>query len=58
MLVKIILRTPGGHNQIGGTKMSQVPRQGDLVIINDVTRTVHSVAWDLTEMSVTIFLND
>ncbi len=59
MIVKVVLRTPGQHQQIGKTNaMTAVPRQGELVTINDVTRTVHSVAWDLTEMSATIFLNE
>lgn len=58
MVVNVVLRTPGQHQLVGKTKMSILPRQGELVTINDVTRTVHSVAWDLTEMSVTIFLNE
>jgi hypothetical protein len=57
MLVKFILRKPGDHHQIAKGKMDVVPRQGELVIINDVSRPVHSVEWNVTEMSVKVFLD-
>lgn len=56
MLVKFIMRAPGSHHEIGKTKMDAVPRQGDTVTIDDISRTVHSVDWNLTEMSVSILL--
>lgn len=58
MLVKFVLRTPGNHHEIGQTKMDAVPREGDIVAVNDDTHIVHSVTWNITEMSVTILLKE
>lgn len=56
MFVRIIERVPGNHREIGKTKMDAIPRQGESVIINDTSMTVHSVTWNLTEMSVIILV--
>lgn len=49
-------RTPGQHTKIGEAKMDAIPREGDTCLINDETKIVHSVTWDLTTMSVTLLL--
>lgn len=58
MLVKFVLRTPGNHHEIGKGNMPSVPRKGDLVTINDAAHLVHEVNWNVTEMSVTVLLNE
>ena len=58
MLVKIVLRTPGDHHKIGETKMDAVPREGEVVTVNDIAYVVHSVTWDLTEMSCIILIRE
>lgn len=58
MLVKFVLLSPGNHHEIGKTKMVAVPRQGEYVTIDEKAHAVHSVDWNLTEMSVTILLRE
>jgi len=56
MLVKFVLRNPGEHKAIGNAKMDAVPREGETVVLNDRGHIVHSVTWDITEMSVTVLI--
>lgn len=56
MLVHFYDRTPGRHTKIGEAKMDSIPREGETCLINDGVKTVHSVTWDLTKMSVTLLL--
>jgi hypothetical protein len=56
MLVHIYDRTPGQHTKIGEAKMDAIPREGDTCLVNDETKIVHSVMWDLTKMSVSLLL--
>jgi hypothetical protein len=56
MLVHIYDRTPGNHTKIGEAKMNSIPREGEHVVLDDKSKVVHSVTWDLTEMSVTLLL--
>lgn len=58
ILVKFLLRVPGQQQQIAKGKMHAVPREGDNVIINDVTRTVHKVEWNVTSGEVHVLLKE
>jgi hypothetical protein len=49
MLVRFVVRNPGNHRTIGAFTMDAVPRSGEVVVINDIPRTVHEVSWDLNE---------
>lgn len=56
MLIKFHDRKPGNHTEICQGKMDLVPREGEIVVIDDIARIVHSVTWNVTEMSVTVLL--
>lgn len=49
MLVRFVARNPGNHQTIGTFKMDAVPRNGEVVTINDIPRVVHEVSWDVNE---------
>lgn len=59
MRVKVVMRTPGRHTPVGEPiKMDCIPREGETVVIDDRSHVVHSVTWNLTEMSVTLLLRE
>lgn len=62
ILVKFILRSrlgnPGGETHLAKGKLPAVPRVGEVVLLNDAPRTVHSVEWDVTKMEVHVRLDD
>jgi hypothetical protein len=53
MMIEFILRKPGGERNVFKiARMDAVPREGESVIIDDVTQlTVHSVEYDLRKSS-------
>lgn len=53
MLVKFVSRTPGEHREIRTVVMDAVPREGDPVSIDGVSRRVHAVSWDIGEAGET-----
>lgn len=56
MLVHFYDRTPGSHTKIGEANMDAIPREGETCVIDEQSKVVHSVTWDLTNMSVTLLL--
>jgi hypothetical protein len=57
MFTIYIVRTPGEHQEIARGRFNYVPRLGESVTMNDVTRTVYSVDYDLSKNSITIYLD-
>jgi len=49
MIVRFVSRIPGNHKTILTVEMNSVPREGDVVSINDTSYAVHSVSWDINK---------
>lgn len=56
MLVRLYDRVPGEHVKIGEVQMEAIPREGETVLLDAETRIVHSVMWNLTDMTVSLLL--
>lgn len=57
MYTTYLLRTPGDHHEIARKRFDYVPRIGETVTMDDITRTVHSVDYDLSKNSITVALD-
>lgn len=49
MIVRFVARIPANHKTILTVEMDSVPREGEVVSIDNASYAVHSVSWDINK---------